>query len=279
MRRRCGRLRCRRVDNALLIHRYGPPANTTLKDAKKGDRFIFCCRLAGPPPPPRFPWSHRQVSPCTASHFLLPGQEKVTKEKATPASGSGLRPDFPRSGAAPGAGLQGPSLALYAGAPSPLAASMRLVPLRNTSTRPPDRDRSPSRPEVRASLVWFFCRVSSDTNRPFRRVSGIAVEGVERHGCRESRDGPGTALRGVPLEWRWSERTRSEAQGRMQGQALLVPFGATAKRNPPSRAEQKARHLQPQPLCNTSTWRQQENKSELKGNTNRPPFNRHTNIN
>ena len=32
MRRRCGRLRCRRVDNALLIHRYGPPANTTLKD-------------------------------------------------------------------------------------------------------------------------------------------------------------------------------------------------------------------------------------------------------
>src|SRR5690606_21889696 len=27
------------------------------------------------------------------------------------------------------------------------------------------------------------------------------------------------------LEWRWSERTRSEAQGRMQGQALLVPFG------------------------------------------------------
>jgi len=32
MRRRCGRLRCRRVDNALLIHRYEPPANTTLKD-------------------------------------------------------------------------------------------------------------------------------------------------------------------------------------------------------------------------------------------------------
>ena len=133
--------------------------------------------------------------------------------------------------------LRGPA---YKGHPwpfKPLAASMRLVPLRNTSTRPPDRDRSPSRPEVRASLVWFFCRVSSDTNRPFRRVSGIAVEGVERHGCRESRDGPGMALRGVPLEWRWSERTRSEAQGRMQGQDLLVPFGATAKRNPPSRAE------------------------------------------
>ncbi len=32
MRRRYERLRWRRVDNALLIHRYAPPANTTLKD-------------------------------------------------------------------------------------------------------------------------------------------------------------------------------------------------------------------------------------------------------
>ena len=32
MRRRCGRLRWRRVDNALFIHRYVPPANKTLKD-------------------------------------------------------------------------------------------------------------------------------------------------------------------------------------------------------------------------------------------------------
>ena len=63
------------------------------------------------------------------------------------------------------------------------------------------------------------------------------MEGVERHGCRESRDGPGMALRSVPLEWRWSERTRSEAQGRMQGQAFLVTFSATGKSDPPSRAE------------------------------------------
>ncbi len=90
-------------------------------------------------------------------------------------------------------------------------------------------------------LSVFFCRVSSDTNRPFRRVSGIAVEGVERHGCRESRGGPGMALRGVPLERRWSERTRSEAQGRMAGQAFLVTFVATDKSDPPSRAEQKFR--------------------------------------
>ncbi|PNF84992.1 hypothetical protein CXK93_12020 [Stutzerimonas decontaminans] len=34
------------------------------------------------------------------------------------------------------------------GAPSPLAASMRLAPLCNTSTRPPDGERRPSRPRV-----------------------------------------------------------------------------------------------------------------------------------
>ena len=49
-------------------------------------------------------------------------------------------------------------------------------------------------------LFILLYRPAGDTNRPFRRVSGIAVEGVERHGCRESRDGPGMALRGVPLE-------------------------------------------------------------------------------
>ena len=44
---------------------------------------------------------------------------------------------------------------------------------------------------------------------PVSRVSGIGVEGVERHGCRESCDGPRMALRSVPLERRWSERTLS----------------------------------------------------------------------
>ena len=37
-------------------------------------------------------------------------------------------------------------------------------------------------------------------NAPFRRPNGIIAEGVERQGCRERRDGPGMALRGVPLE-------------------------------------------------------------------------------
>lgn len=177
---------------------------------KKGGQIYFLPLARRSAPPPRVPWSHRQVSPCTASHFLLSGQEKVTKEKATPASGSGLWPDFSRSGAAPGSAYKGHPWPF-----KPLAASMRLVPLRNTSTRPPEGDRSPSRPRV-LWIIYFFCTDRQATpTAPFRRVSGIAVEGVERHGCRESRDGPGMALRGVPLEWRWSKRTRSEAQGRM----------------------------------------------------------------
>jgi hypothetical protein len=40
--------------------------------------------------------------------------------------------------------------------------------------------------------------LTDDAKRPIRRPSGIVVEGSERHGCCESRDGPGTALRGVP---------------------------------------------------------------------------------
>src|SRR5690606_11335485 len=45
------------------------------------------------------------------------------------------------------------------------------------------------------------------------------------------------ALVSRPLKQRWSERTLRAAQGRMEGQDLLVSFGATAKRNSPSRAK------------------------------------------
>ena len=40
-------------------------------------------------------------------------------------------------------------------------------------------------------------------------MSGIGVEGVERHGRRERRDGPWMALRDAPLKRRWRERTPS----------------------------------------------------------------------
>ena len=104
---------------------------------------------------------------------------------------------------------------------------------------------------------------SGNTKHPFRRVSGIVVEGVERHGCRERRDGPGMALRDVSLERRWRERTRSEAQGRMVGQALLVTFGgaghpATDKSDPPSRAEPL-----PQPTRKQSATPNEKRKTEL----------------
>ena len=81
---------------------HAQPRKPLRNDKEKGDIFIFHATVLN------------ESSPfaLTASHFLLSGQEKVTKEKATPTSGSGQRPDFPPSGAAPGAGLQGPSLAL-----------------------------------------------------------------------------------------------------------------------------------------------------------------------
>jgi len=107
-------------------------AQTSRAITEKRGRFIFSCRLVAPRPAPRFPRPHRQVSPCTASYFLLSGQEKVTKEKATPAFGSGLRPDFPRSGTAPGAVTKGRPCPFV-----PRSASMPRVPLRSTSTQPP----------------------------------------------------------------------------------------------------------------------------------------------
>jgi len=111
---------------------------------------------------PHFPGPHRQVSPCTASHFLLSGQEKVTKEKATPTSGSGLRPDFPRSGAAPGAVTKGRPCPFV-----PRSASMPRVPLRNTSTRPPDGERIRV---VCESFVFLLLlhEPADNTNRPFQ---------------------------------------------------------------------------------------------------------------
>src|SRR5690606_4176610 len=74
------------------------------------------------------------------------------------------------------------------------------------SLRPPEGDRTASLRNLRrikVGSVWlllFNCDGTDDAQVPFRRPSGITVEGVERHGCRESCDGPGMALRSVPLE-------------------------------------------------------------------------------
>ena len=52
----------------------------------------------------------------------------------------------------------------------------------------------------RHALAFQFVISQTTPNAPFSRPSGIVAEGVERQGCRESLDGPGMALRGVPLE-------------------------------------------------------------------------------
>gem|GEM_PF-3662579 len=71
---------------------------------------------------------------------------------------------------------------------------------------------------------------------PFRRPSAGGVEGVERHGCRESRDGPGMALRGGPLKRRRSEGTPAQP-GPDAGASVFGYFSAFGKSDSPSRAK------------------------------------------
>ena len=179
--------------------------------------------------------------------------KKVSKE-----THPGIRVSL-RSTSLPPVPLRGPA---YKGHPcpfKPLAASMRLTPLRNTSTRPTDGELARMRvsgfrpvgvvgslhrtlivPTLRVGMQPQTLRVCgtqsvpggvptrsvgtieknqrTPTNPnattttspqhqklgprsgPVSRLSGIVEPGVERHGCRESRDGPGMALRGGPLE-------------------------------------------------------------------------------
>ena len=110
---------------------------------------------------------------------------------------------------------------------------------------------------------------------PVRRPSVIAVEGVERHGCRESCDGSGPpsvgmALRSVPLERRWSEGTLRAAKGRMQGSPSLwlLSLGETRESNAPCEAqpvggakESAAPHRSTQATANTQCTRKRQTNS------------------
>ena len=150
-----------------------------------------------PLPSPLSVW----VAPLTGATPFLFAQERCAKE-----GHPDIRVSLRETSLAP-APLRGPA---YKGHPwpfKPFAASMRLIPLRNTSTRPPEGDQVASLRNlcgIGIGGVWplpllFNCDGTDDVQIPFRRPSGIAVEGVERHGCRESRDGPGMALLGVPV--------------------------------------------------------------------------------
>jgi len=156
-----------------------------------------------PLPSPLSVW----VAPLTGATPFLLAQERCAKE-----GHPDIRVSLRETSLAPVL-LRVPA---YMGHPWPikrgrhryLAASMRLAPLRNTSTRPPEGDQVASLRNlcgIGIGGVWslpllFICDGTDDVQIPFRRPSGITVEGVERHGCRESGDGPGMALRSVPLE-------------------------------------------------------------------------------
>ncbi len=90
-------------------------------------------------------------------------------------------------------------------------------------------------------LIGATIQSHARTGSPVRRVSVIGVEGVERHGCRESCDGwgrlrPWTALRrGTPSPCPWSAdgvnepRARS-ARGRMSGAFSLCLLSLCANK-------------------------------------------------
>ncbi len=143
------------------------------------------------------------VAPLTGATPFLLAQERCAKEG---------HPDIRvslRETSLALATLRGPA---YMGRPwpiKPLAASMRLVPLHDTSARPPDGTGArafniPTGSSSAASVFAFAFafELRSHRRRPIplqeaewnRHVRGRAG-GHERHGGRESCDGPGMALR------------------------------------------------------------------------------------
>ena len=99
----------------------------------------------------------------------------------------------------------------------PRSASMPRVPLRNACVRPPEGELGAVRnPAVRQTSFAATRRAAPllgsrrRDEGPLRRPNGIAAQGGERHGRRESFEGTGTSLRSVPLEQRWSEGTPAQ---------------------------------------------------------------------
>ncbi len=93
---------------------------------------------------------------------------------------------------------------------------------------------------VRDHNSFAFCfstpKPSGHTTRPFSRPSAGVVEGVERQGCRESREGQGWPFVACPWNGAGARGPR-QSRGRMQGQAVLVTFAAIGKSDAPCRAQ------------------------------------------
>ncbi len=124
---------------------------------------------------------------------------------------------------------------------------------------PPMRDRciasrmhptvvSRSRPQqlgfcFSASLSGFATpKPSAHTTRPFSRPSAGVVEGVERQGCRESREGHGWPFVACPWNGTGAREPR-QSRGRMQGSPSLwlLSLGETRESDAPCRAQSVVR--------------------------------------
>ena len=71
-----------------------------------------------------------------AGRVTFSKRRKSNQKRFAPASGPALRSGFVHYAAAPRVAVQGPSMALYRGTPSSLAASLRLAPLRDGFVHP-----------------------------------------------------------------------------------------------------------------------------------------------
>ena len=159
--------------------------------------------------------------------------------------------NFPRFGAAPGVGLGAPSRRAIPG-PSLLARHPCLAPPYATPTLSllkGIRDRGawkcPSNESKKSLRLFLRARPDRRHQTPLsegrmeslrRGASGMdAARAVKGHGW---------PLRGDP---RSSDGVREveRSETRMEGQDLLVPFGATAKRDSPSRAKPMRRPTRP----------------------------------
>ena len=120
------------------------------------------------------------------------------------------------------------------------------APLHNTSARPPDGIRKPSRLNCPcrqiqkaepkhcgfAAMLWLLAVLERQSHRrrqaPLQEAERNRCAGGEPHGCGERRKGPGTALVRRP---RSDDGAREvwRSQTRMAGLDLLVTFGAMPK--------------------------------------------------
>ncbi len=110
--------------------------------------------------------------------------------------------------------------------------------------------------------------------RPSRRPNAVVAPGDERHGCRERRARPWMAHRAGPQSGDGVREPR-RSRGRMMGQALLVSFGATAKRDSPGGAKPESspelgNQLDSNPLATLNADRANSCAHRPAGATQRP---------